>query len=211
MRQVPEVQEASPNGGTKHLRGGPRTAQLIREAAAELFYLHGYEATSLREVASRVGIQVGSLYNHISGKSELLSAIMIQVMLDLHQALDESVADVQDPIDRLVAAVDCHIRFHAEHRREVFIGNSELRSLEKEDRTKVVTLRRKYEEKLRALVVAAVDAGDGDIIDVKLQVFAIVAIGTHVASWYQPGRGYPLDDIVGINTRIILRQLAVEA
>ncbi|MFD6064927.1 TetR/AcrR family transcriptional regulator [Rhodococcus wratislaviensis] len=50
-----------------------------REAAARLFYEHGYEATSLRTVASEVGIQVGSLYNHISGKEELPTDIMVSV------------------------------------------------------------------------------------------------------------------------------------
>jgi len=211
MKQVRGDQPEATVGATKHLRGGPRTAEMIREAAADLFYLHGYEATSLRQVASQVGIQVGSLYNHISGKDELLSAIMIQVMVDLQAALEESIADVADPVDRLVAAVGCHIRFHAERRRDVFIGNSELRSLDAEAHKKVVSLRKKYEETLRDLVVAAADSADGDVIDVKLQVFAIVAIGTHVASWYKPGRGYPLDDIVDTYTQIILRQLALES
>lgn len=191
------------------IRDGQRTAEAMREEAAELFYTHGYEATSLREVASAVGIQVGSLYNHISGKDQLLSSIMLEVMEDLMAALDASIGELEDPVERLTAGIDCHIRFHAERRRDVFIGNSELRSLAPEDRKKVVSLRKQYEDSLRALVAAAVDEGDGDLIDPKLQVFAIVAIGTHVASWYLPGRGYSLDLIVDTYTTMIFRQLAM--
>jgi len=179
----------------------------MREAAADLFYEHGYEATSLREVASAVGIQVGSLYNHISGKDQLLSGIMIDVMNGLLDSVDASVADTEDPAKRLAAAIDCHIRFHAERRRDVFIGNSELRSLGPEDRKTVIGLRKKYEEKLRELVRAA--ASDDELVDVKLQVFSIVAIGTHVSSWYKPGRGYSLDYIVDAYTTMIFRQLGV--
>ena len=44
------------------------TAQAIREEAAKLFFERGYDATSLRQVASAVGLMVGSLYNHINLK-----------------------------------------------------------------------------------------------------------------------------------------------
>jgi AcrR family transcriptional regulator len=193
----------------KPVRDGQKTAEAMREAAAELFYTHGYEATSLREVASAVGIQVGSLYNHISGKDQLLSSIMIEVMEDLLAAMAAATGELEDPVERLTAAIDCHIRFHAERRRDVFIGNSELRSLAPDDRKKVVALRKRYEDSLRELVTAAAAEADGDIIDPKLQVFAIVAIGTHVASWYLPGRGYSLDLIVDTYTTMIFRQLAM--
>jgi TetR/AcrR family transcriptional regulator, cholesterol catabolism regulator len=191
------------------IRDGQRTAEAMREAAADLFYTHGYEATSLREVASAVGIQVGSLYNHIAGKDQLLSSIMIEVMQDLLAAMEQATEGLEDPVLRLAAAIDCHIRFHAERRRDVFIGNSELRSLSPEDRKRVVSLRKKYEESLRELVSAATAEAHGDLIDPKLQVFAIVAIGTHVSSWYLPGRGYSLDVIVDTYTTMIFRQLAI--
>ena len=200
-----------PMGSTpvKPTRDGQRTAEAMREAAAELFHTHGYEATSLREVASTVGIQVGSLYNHISGKDQLLSIIMIEVLEDLLVAMDDATQDLDDPVQRLEAAIDCHIRFHAERRRDVFIGNSELRSLAPDDRKRVVALRKRYEEILRELVMAATSSAGGDIVDPKLQVFAIVAIGTHVSSWYLPGRGYSLDAIVDRYTTMIFRQLAM--
>ena len=44
---------------------GENTADGIRQVAMDLFYKQGFQATTLRHIASRVGIQVGSLYNHI--------------------------------------------------------------------------------------------------------------------------------------------------
>ncbi|MGH8966413.1 MAG: TetR/AcrR family transcriptional regulator, partial [Actinomycetes bacterium] len=190
---------------------GVRTADAIREAAAELFFEHGYEATSLRQVAAKVGIQVGSLYNHISGKDELLSAIMIGIMDDLLVAQRSVLRGRSDPLDCLRAAIDCHIRFHADRAREVFIGNSELRSLSTKDRRKVISKRDQYEKIIRGLVERVAEEGIAKVLDVRLQTYAIVAMGTHVSTWYRPRGPMSLDGIVGTYTVMMLRQLGVPA
>lgn len=189
--------------------GGVRTADAILEAAAELFYQHGYEATTLRGVAAKVGIQVGSLYNHINGKDDLLRSIMLGVMEDLLAAQRAALRGRTDAVDCLRAAIDCHIRFHADRAREVFIGNSELRSLDDKDRRTVVAKRDQYEKVLRDLVQAAVAEGRVDVVDIRLQVYAIVAVGTHVSTWYRPRGPLSLDEIVDKYTLIMLRQLGV--
>lgn len=191
---------------------GVDTSRAIKEAAAELFMRRGYEATSLRELAAAVGIKAGSLYNHIKGKDELLSIMMIEVMDDLLAALDASVDTARDPLANLRAALDCHIRFHAVRARDVFIGNSELRSLGPEDRAAVVDRRDRYEAAIQRLVEAVLDdLGRQDDVDARLHTFAILAIGAHVASWYKPGGDLTLDQLVGDDTEIILRQLGVPA
>jgi len=189
---------------------GTRTADAIQEAAANLFFQRGYAATSLREIASEVGIQVGSLYNHIDGKSELLRNIMVRIMNDLLLAMTESMEGAGDPVDRLRRALDCHIRFHATHSRDVFIGNTELRSLPDADREVVIARRDEYEELLRRLVQDVCDKGYGDAIDVRLQSYAIVAIGTHVATWYHADGSLSLNEVVAAYTETILRQLNVQ-
>ena len=186
-----------------------RTADAIQEAAAQLFFEHGYAATSLREVASAVGIQVGSLYNHIEGKHQLLRDMMLGIMDELLAAMVVAAAETADPVKRLERALDCHIRFHATHSRAVFIGNSELRSLDEVDRKVVSSRRREYERMLREMVEDVGSAGHGDILDARLQAYAIVAIGTHVATWYRPGGSLSLDDVVSTYTQTIFRQLGV--
>ena len=73
----------SPTPATK-----PSTAELIRPSAIDLFFEHGYEATSLRAIAGEVGIQVGSLYNHLTSKESLLYSIMSTIMEDLLREFD---------------------------------------------------------------------------------------------------------------------------
>jgi len=189
--------------------GGVRTADAILEAAAQLFYEHGYEATTLRQVAARVGIKVGSLYNHISGKDDLLRSIMLGIMDDLLAAQRTVLRGRTDSLDCLRAAIECHIRFHADRAREVFIGNSELRSLGEKDRRTVVAKRDQYEKVLRDLIEKVAAEGRADVVDARLQVYAIVAAGTHVSTWYRPRGPMSLDEIVDKYIIITLRQLGV--
>jgi AcrR family transcriptional regulator len=63
----------------------------IHRAAVELFSTQGYEKTSLREIAERVGITKASLYYHYSSKQELLRAIIGTFLDDISRVL--SLAD----------------------------------------------------------------------------------------------------------------------
>ncbi|WP_404287637.1 TetR/AcrR family transcriptional regulator [Glutamicibacter arilaitensis] len=187
------------------------SAQVIRDEAAKLFFERGYDATTLRQVATAAGLKVGSLYNHITSKEDLLQQIMGSVIDELLERVQASVAAVTsgDPVDRLQAALAGHITFHAERAQQVFIGNAELRSLPEAARDNVVKKRAEYELFLAALVDEAGEAGLAEVIDSKIHVYSFVAQATHVAGWYRPGGRLELSEIVRIYTRLALRELNV--
>ena len=67
-------------------RKGEITAERILDAAESLFAERGYGATTLRDVASAVGIRNPSLYNHFSSKESLYAAVLergIRPVLDM--------------------------------------------------------------------------------------------------------------------------------
>jgi len=191
-------------------RDGARTRLEIREAAAALFYKNGYEATSLRAVAAEVGIKVGSLYNHMGGKDELLLDIMTAVMNELTPLVENAATDAgTDPIERLEAAIGAHIRYHAQHARETFIGNSELRSL-KPDQRKLISKRRlDYEQLIRSFIEEAAHSSGVPLLDARLQPYAVLALGMHVASWFRDTSDVSLDQVVNVYTDVTLRQLGL--
>jgi TetR/AcrR family transcriptional regulator, cholesterol catabolism regulator len=185
------------------------TAQAIREEAAKLFFERGYDATSLRQVASAVGLMVGSLYNHIDSKEHLLLQIMGGIIDDLLDSARNAVKVEGDAVDRLEAALAAHLTFHAERAQEVFIGNAELRSLSAGARQVVIEKRHEYELFLQDLIEDAGRAGLADVIDAKIHVYSFVAQATHIASWFKPGGRMKLDEIVAIYTKLALRELNV--
>src|SRR6266852_4118468 len=99
---------------------GENTADEIRQVALDLFFKRGFQATTLRHIASRVGIQVGSLYNHITSKGDLLFDIMETVMLDLLED-QRQVAQTRDVVERMRLLVYHHVKFHGERADEDFI------------------------------------------------------------------------------------------
>jgi AcrR family transcriptional regulator len=66
------------------------TSARIRAAALELFSAHGYEQTSLREIADQVGITKASLYYHYPSKQALLSALVEPLVEDSRAVIDEA-------------------------------------------------------------------------------------------------------------------------
>ena len=56
------------------------TKQEILEAALELFSVQGFEATSVAQIASAVGIRKASLYSHFENKQAILDALVRGVL-----------------------------------------------------------------------------------------------------------------------------------
>ncbi len=70
-------------------RKGERTALRILDAAEALFAEKGFAGTTLRDVATRVGIQTPSLYNHFPGKESLYGAVLERSLSPVLQLLAE--------------------------------------------------------------------------------------------------------------------------
>lgn len=56
------------------------TKKEILEAALELFSVQGFEATSISQIASAVGIRKASLYSHFDNKQSILDALVKEVL-----------------------------------------------------------------------------------------------------------------------------------
>ncbi|OLF18751.1 TetR/AcrR family transcriptional regulator [Actinophytocola xanthii] len=84
------------------------TRDKIREVALELFSTRGFDQTSLREIAERVGLTKASLYYHYSSKQALLSAIVAplvdgwQEVLDFASNQPHTPAAVRDVLARIL-------------------------------------------------------------------------------------------------------------
>ncbi|MEZ5573421.1 MAG: TetR/AcrR family transcriptional regulator [Halioglobus sp.] len=67
----------------------PSTSDRILDAAEDLFAEKGYSATSLGDVADRVGIRSPSLYNHFKNKEALYEAVLERLLTDFSAPLAE--------------------------------------------------------------------------------------------------------------------------
>lgn len=184
---------------------GARTEEAIRSAAIELIAARGFEATTMREIADKVGIQPGTIYRYFPSKGQLLVALLLEHLefLLAQWALQRPAST--EPLARLRAFVDFHIRSHTLRRREVFVANMELRSLSPADRRRVVALRRRYEDLLTDILAEGIRQGVFQLPDARIATFAILAMLTGVGSWYREGGRLGQRALIDLYTRLVLQ------
>lgn len=183
---------------------GPKTLAAIHEAGLQLIYAKGYDAMSLRDLAAKVGLQPGSLYNHITTKQDLLYSLIHNHMIALHERIGEALAGITDPRQRLEAFVAFHLTYHIERKREVFIGSAELRSLEPKNRRRIVTQRRAYEDILADILTAGVKAKQFKTDDIRVSTYAILAMLTGICTWYSPKGRVDREALIATHLRLVM-------
>jgi TetR/AcrR family transcriptional regulator len=89
------------------------TAERILDAAENLFAEKGYSATSLGDVADRVGIRSPSLYNHFRNKEALYAAVLERLL----EAFGAPLAELKDQAitrQRIYQWLETIVRMHHE-------------------------------------------------------------------------------------------------
>ncbi|MGI9005716.1 MAG: TetR/AcrR family transcriptional regulator [Streptosporangiaceae bacterium] len=104
MNKIAEVSVAPADAGAT--RGRTDTRAGIQRIAVELFTEHGYEGTSLREIAERLGVTKAALYYHFRSKEDIIQSL---------------VEDYQAQMDELIAWAGAQPRT-PQARREILAG-----------------------------------------------------------------------------------------
>jgi AcrR family transcriptional regulator len=188
---------------------GVLTSKAVREAGIQLLARHGYEAMNLRMLARSVGIQAGSLYNHIQSKQDFLFDLLRSIMVDVLAGLDERLDKADGPIAQLYALTAFHIEMHCARRDEVFIGNMELRSLTPEHRAIVVDLRSQYEKRIVQILRRGEQEGLFDVEDEKIAAFSLISMLTGVSNWYRPEGRRTIQQLIDIHFAMALKMFGV--
>lgn len=103
-----------------------------------------------------------------------------------------------DPVQRMSALVDLHVRRHARASQLCRVGDTELRSLSRASRTRVLALRDEYQEIWRDTITAGVATGDFTVPDTNLAAMAMLQMCTGVAHWYSPRGRMSLDQVSAV-------------
>jgi AcrR family transcriptional regulator len=176
-------------------RGRPgHSLDTLLDAAVALFNERGYEATSVDEVATRLGVTKSAIYHHVPSKVELLRLALDRALDALFAVTQETGATTGPAIDRLEYVVRGSVRVLAAELPFVTLllrlrGNTEI------ERT-ALQRRREFDRIATGLVRAAEHEGDVRT-DVDPAVISRLLFGTvnSLTEWYRPGGDLSADDL----------------
>lgn len=181
----------------------------IERAAAALFRERSYHGTSLRELASAVGIEAASLYNHFASKQDLLVHLLEKANRALLESVREELANTGDsPQDRLRSAIRGFIGYFDGNLDMAVIANTELRAL---DPTNAFRVRRVKDEVLAIftdIIAAGVDQDVFEVDDLILSAVFTVSMCSRVPAWYVEGGPLTLEDVADLAAEFALDALA---
>jgi len=158
------------------------TADKIRLTALNLFFEHGFERVSLRDLAAETRIQPGSLYNHIESKQSLLFDLIEEHETGLQAALITSIHSYSTPSDRLDIFLDTYIRFQLANPHGAALARLELRSLNRDQRKALSKIRASYLAAFEVRIAGISSYISLKNIDIKYIAFGLLEMLNGLAS-----------------------------
>ena len=164
----------------------PREDQ-VRAAALRLFKEKGYHATSMRDIATAVGINKGSLYSYIRAKEDLLIPVFERAMGVLLEQMEQISTDASlVPTERLRRAIHAHVTAVADNLDVLTVYLSEWRQLGAESLSTVRLQRERYASLFRQILDDGVQSGEFRPMDTRIVMLGMIGMCNYLFRWYRP-------------------------
>ncbi len=163
-----------------------RKAQVIR-SAAELFREKGYAASSMRDLAQKLGIEAASLYSHIKSKEEILQSLCFDMATEFRKSLAEVESKNYTATEKLRFGIIGHIQVMAKDLTASAVFMNEHRHLSQPFLRDFLLLRINYINRFKAIIEEGASKGEfKDTIDKKLAVMTLFSSLNWMPMWYDP-------------------------
>ena len=159
----------------------------VLAVAVEVFNERGYDRTSMRDLADRLGIAKSAIYHHVAGKEELLRLALDRALAGLSAAADRARALPAPAIDRLEYLIRSSVDVLEAELPYVTLllrvrGNTEVERA-------ALDQRRAFDRFVAELVAQAVR--DGDIrpdVDAMITARLLFGLVNSLVEWDRPAR-----------------------
>lgn len=163
-----------------------RKEQVIR-SAAELFREKGYAASSMRDLAQKLGIEAASLYSHIKSKEEILQQLCFDMATEFRKSLAEVEKKNVSATEKLRLGIIGHIQVMAKDLTASAVFMNEHRHLSQPYLRDFLLLRINYINRFKAIIEEGARLGEfKDSIDKKLAVMTLFSSLNWMPMWYDP-------------------------
>ncbi len=193
-------------GKTVAIKTINRKEQIV-EIATRLFHEKGYNATSMRHLAEQMGMEAASLYNHITGKDELLQQICFGMATHYNAHLEKVENEAISPVARIEKMVRFHIGEMMTQFEAVYVTNRDWKHLKEPLLGNFLQQRKTYEKRFAQLVQQAIDAGEIKPVHPHAAVLTILSAVRGIEFWHRNPRNISAAQIEEDMVRILLHGL----
>lgn len=114
--------------------------------AATLFNQKGYERTTVRDIASAVGIQSGSIFHHFKTKEAILKSVMEETIIFNTRLMKTKLEIAKSQKEKLLALIVCELEsINGVTGDAMAVLVYEWRSLNEQNQADILKLRDEYE------------------------------------------------------------------
>lgn len=186
-----------------------RRNQII-SGALTLFKEKGFHRTTTREIAKESGFSIGTLYEYIRTKEDVLYLVYEAINDHVYKHLEKVIDSKESSIDNLVYIIESYYRLMDEMQEEVIILYQEVKSLQ--TNVKEIVLQKEREMVLmlkRAIMTCVSDTLSEEEIELIANNIFVQGHMWGFRRWMLH-RQFTIDKYIEMQTTLILQSLCID-
>lgn len=123
-----------------------KNLEKIFEATFRICTRKGFQGMTMRDLSAASGLSMGALYSYFSTKEELLNTLQRAGNSFVARALEEVVADIEKPLEKLITILRSHLYLSEMMQSWFFFSYMEAKNLSKQERDAYIKAERHTEK-----------------------------------------------------------------
>ncbi|CAN5873571.1 TetR/AcrR family transcriptional regulator [soil metagenome] len=158
----------------------------IDQIATSLFQKRGFSATSMRDLATELGIEAASLYAHIRSKEEILHQICFRMADAFFDALEQADEEEASASGKLRQVMIAHVKVLTRNPAASAVFLQEWRHLSEPGLSRFLQLREQYEGRFREILRRGMETGEFARSNEKFTALLVLSSLNWIPHWYKP-------------------------
>lgn len=184
-----------------------RREQMIK-GAVTLFKEKGFHRTTTREIARAAGFSIGTLYEYIRQKEDVLYLVCDTIYDEVHMRLEEDIDTKQGTIKSLKLAIKNYFKVMDEMQDEVLVMYQEVKSLSKDALPYVLKKELEMVGMFKKIIKSCVENGELSLTEQECELIAH-NIFVQGQMWgfrrWALKKMYTIDEYIELQTKVILQ------
>ncbi len=186
-----------------------RRSQIIA-GALTLFKEKGFHRTTTREIAKESGFSIGTLYEYIRTKEDVLFLVYEAINDHVYKHLEKVIGSKEPSIQNLIYIIDSYYRLMDEMQEEVIILYQEVKSLQTNVKGIVLKKEREMVIMLKEAIMTCVS---GTLVEEEIELIANnIFVQGHMWGFrrWMLHRKFTIDMYIEMQTNFVLQSLGIK-